>query len=223
VAANKGFTRSTHRPKHLSRRAAYRLDNRPTHRLAAHTAVKEAAMKTRRGVVSVLAGVALLGGGAVAHAHDHHGRAKGLVHAVREGTAAFRDVTTAMLAGYGSSGSCVSGPDEGAMGIHYPNGDLIGDGALDASRPEVLIYEQKGGRLHLVGAEFLVLYDEWHADPDHVQAPVLMGQHFNYAGSPNRYGLPRYYELHVWAWRENPKGTFTNWNPRVTCDEYEGE
>jgi len=179
--------------------------------------------ETRRGVVSVLTGVALLGGGVVLQARDHGRRATGLVREVRQGTADFKDVTMAMAAGYGSAGSCVSGPDGGAMGIHYPNGELIGDGALDASRPEVLIYEQRDGRLRLVGAEFLVLYDLWHADPDHVGAPVLMGQHFNYGGSPNRYGLPPYYQLHVWAWRDNPNGPFSNWNPRVSCAEYEGE
>jgi hypothetical protein len=84
------------------------------------------------------------------------------------------------------------------MGIHFANGGLIGDGLLDAERPELLIYEQKAGRLRLVGVEFLVIAADWHA---HTAAPpVLMGQHFHYVGSPNRYGLPPFYELHVWAW-----------------------
>ena len=30
--------------------------------------------------------------------------------------------------------------------------------------------------------------------------------------------LPALYELHVWAWRENPNGTYVDWNPRVSCD-----
>ena len=44
-----------------------------------------------------------------------------------------------------------------------------------------------------------------------------MGQHFHYVGSPNRYGLPPFYELHVWAWRENVNGMFVDWNPGVSC------
>ena len=104
------------------------------------------------------------------------------------------------------------------MGIHFANGGLIGDGLLDAERPELLIYEQRAGRLRLVGVEFLVIADDWHA---HTPAPpVLMGQHFHFVGSPNRYGLPPFYELHVWAWRDNTHGMFVDWNPAVSCEEY---
>jgi hypothetical protein len=144
----------------------------------------------------------------------------GLVQEVRQATGDFRDVTIAVAAGYGSTGSCVSGPEAGAMGVHFANGALIGDGALDAQRPELLIYEQRGGRLRLVGVEFLVIATAWHAT--NPAPPVLMGQHFHYVASPNRYGLPAFYELHVWAWRDNPNGTFVDWNPAVSCAEYTG-
>jgi hypothetical protein len=36
--------------------------------------------------------------------------------------------------------------------------------------------------------------------------------------SPNRCGLPPFYELHVWAWRANPHGAFVDWNTRVSCE-----
>lgn len=147
------------------------------------------------------------------------GRAStGLVREVRLGTDTFRDLSRALAAGYSSTGSCVSGPQEGAMGIHFANGVLIGDPALDPQNPELLIYEQRNGRLRLVGVEFLVLADAWHAA--HAAPPVLLGQHFHLVGSPNRYGLPPFYELHVWAWRDNPNGMFVDWNPAVTCAEY---
>jgi hypothetical protein len=29
--------------------------------------------------------------------------------------------------------------------------------------------------------------------------------------------------LHVWAWKDNPNGTFTNWNPSVSCDGFSGQ
>ncbi len=39
-----------------------------------------------------------------------------------------------------------------------------------------------------------------------------------FAGAPNRYGLNPFYELHVWAWKPNPKGAFADMNPTVSCD-----
>jgi hypothetical protein len=145
----------------------------------------------------------------------------GLVSEVQLGTADFRDVAHAMAAGYNSTGSCVSGPQEGAMGIHFANGALIGDPALDPQKPELLIYEQQGGQLRLVGVEFLVIAEAWHAS--NPAPPVLMGQHFQFVGAPNRYGLPPFYELHVWAWRDNRNGMFVDWNPAVSCEEYTGD
>ena len=49
------------------------------------------------------------------------------------------------------------------MGIHYVNGELVGDGKIDASRPEALIYEPKGGKLELVGVEYIVIAAAWDA------------------------------------------------------------
>jgi hypothetical protein len=144
-----------------------------------------------------------------------------LVETVREATARFKDVKQAEAAGYGLFHGCVSGPQEGAMGIHFANGALVGDGALDAQHPEALLYEPKDGKLQLVGVEYVVIADGWNAL--HQTPPVLMGQLFNYVGAPNRYGLPAFYELHVWAWKSNPSGVFTDWNPRVSCEEFVGD
>ena len=49
-----------------------------------------------------------------------------------------------------------------------------------------------------------------------------MGQLFHLFDSPNRFGLPAFYALHVWAWKENPKGAFVNWRPNVSCDSFAG-
>jgi hypothetical protein len=139
-----------------------------------------------------------------------------LVQLVRDATKQFADVNMATAAGYQPFLGCVSGPDHGAMGYHYVNGPLVGDGELDASRPEVLIYEASGGGLQLVGVEFVVLADTWLAHHD--SPPVLEGQTFQLVTSPNRYGLPAHFELHVWAWRDNPNGAFVDWNNKVTCE-----
>lgn len=140
---------------------------------------------------------------------------------VRQATAQFKNVQSAKEAGYALLHGCVSGPEEGAMGIHFANGNLVGDGEVDASHPEALLYEPKDGKLELVGVEYVVIAEAWNAN--HQAPPVLMGQLFNYVGAPNRYGLPPFYELHVWAWRNNPKGMFVDWNPRVACKDYVGD
>ena len=41
---------------------------------------------------------------------------------------------------------CVSGPDSGAMGLHYVNMPLVLDGEIDPTRPEIVIYEPVGER-----------------------------------------------------------------------------
>jgi len=138
---------------------------------------------------------------------------------VRQATAQFKDVEKAD--GYALLHGCVSGPQEGAMGIHFANGSLVGDGALDALHPEALLYEPKDGKLQLVGVEYIVIADDWNAH--HQTPPVLMGQLLNYSGAPNRFGIPAFYELHVWAWKNNPDGVFADWNPRVSCEEYVGD
>jgi hypothetical protein len=143
-----------------------------------------------------------------------------LPETVRQATAQFKDVKKAERAGYALLHGCVSGPQEGAMGIHFANGNLVGDGVLDARRPEALLYEPKDGKLQLVGVEYVVLADAWNTK--HSTPPVLMGQLFNYVSTPNRYGLPAFYELHVWALKNNPDGMFADWNPHVSCEEFVG-
>lgn len=138
-----------------------------------------------------------------------------LVELVREATEAFR---ATIPADYQQFLGCVSGPEEGAMGVHFVNFALV-DGKVDAKAPEALIYEVKNGRARLVGVEFIVPVDAWHPAEGEPPVPVLEGQVFHFNESPNRFGLPAFYELHVWAWRDNPNGTFADWNPRVSCDQ----
>ena len=148
-------------------------------------------------------------------------QANELVQLVRQAAEPYKNVAEAEAAGYGMFLGCVSGAQEGAMGVHYPNGGLVGDGVLDPTQPEVLVYEVKNGKYDLVAVEYLVLAEAWHANNE--SPPVLMGQVFHYNGSPNRYGMPAFYELHVWAWKTNPNGVFADWNPNVSCEGYEVE
>ncbi len=132
----------------------------------------------------------------------------GFLDDVRQANARFVAVAQAVKEGYAPI-PCTSGVDGGAMGIHYVNGERIKDGVLDVSKPEAVMYEpDENGRLHLVAVEYIT-----------TQGPAsLGGQLFSLTGAPNRYGLPAFYELHVWAWRKNPKGSFADMNPRVSCN-----
>ena len=178
--------------------------------------------------------VALLCAGGVAGAQDHaaHTTQKqaartgatqtAFVKIVREVTERYRDVDVALADGFIPQFGCVSGSHEGAMGIHLVNFPNVLDGELDATRPELLVYEPlANGRMRLVAADYLVLTEAWHAK--NPAPPELMGQLFHLFESPNRFGLPAFYTLHVWAWKENPQGTFANWNPNVSCDAYSGQ
>jgi len=139
-----------------------------------------------------------------------------LVQLVRNATKDFQDVRN-VPAGYGPFLGCVSGPDHGAMGVHYVNGDLLGDGKLEVAHPEALIYETLNGQTKLVGVEYIVDAATWLAHNDNMP-PVLEGQSFNLVGIPNRYNIPApFFELHVWAWRHNPNGAFVDWNDHVSC------
>jgi hypothetical protein len=153
--------------------------------------------------------------------HEHGAAPAGLVKLVREITEPYKDVAAAKAAGYALAFGCVSGPDTGAMGLHFVNMPLVADGQIDANKPEIILYEPAAnGEVRLVGADYLVLADAW--DKTHTQAPELMGQIFQQFEAPNRFGLPRFYTLHVWAWKTNPLGTFVNWHSNITCDSFTG-
>jgi hypothetical protein len=148
-------------------------------------------------------------------------KASALVKVVREATARFHDVAVAEDEGYYLQFGCVSGSDFGAMGMHFVNMPLVMDGELDVTRPEIVIYEpQPDGSLQLIGADYLVLADAWNAQHD--SPPELMGQLFHLFEAPNRFRLPAFYTLHVWAWKHSPTGAFVNWHANVSCDAFSG-
>ncbi len=131
-----------------------------------------------------------------------------LVGHVREVNDRFRDVSIAVAEGYKPM-PCVSGADGGAMGVHYVNAKLLAADTIEIGHPQAVMYEPKpDGRMVLVAVEYITS-----------KGPAsLEGQLFNFTGAPNRYGLPAFYALHVWAWKPNPKGAFADMNPNVTCE-----
>lgn len=138
-----------------------------------------------------------------------------LIDKVRNATAKYIDINKATADHFVVGTPCVSGPDAGAMGVHLVRPDRITKLVLDAVQPQALIYEPMAdGAMRLVGVEFIVLAQNW-PNPD--SPPALEGNLLNYIGAPNRYGLPAFYEIHVWAWEDNPKGSYADWNTHVTC------
>ena len=144
-----------------------------------------------------------------------------LIAKVRAATARFKDINVAVAEGWVQGTPCVSGPDAGAMGVHFVMPSRIGNFVLQADQPQALIYEPlPGGAFRLVGVEFIVLASVWLGQPNGATStPALEGDLMNYISAPNRYGLPAFYELHVWAWENNPKGSFADWNTHVTCEK----
>jgi hypothetical protein len=126
---------------------------------------------------------------------------------VREALDRFKDVDVAVKEGYAPI-PCASGVEGGAMGIHYVNGAYLKDDAIDLNKPEAVMYEpMPDGSLALIAVEYIT-----------TKGPAsLENQLFSFTGTPNRYGLPAFYELHVWAWKDNPTGTFADMNPKVSC------
>ena len=152
---------------------------------------------------------------------DEQTQAGALLKIVRDATERFKDVNVAVAEGYLLQFGCVTGPDAGAMGLHFVNGPLVVKGDIDAEHPQIVIYEPlPNGELKLTGADFLVLAQDWDAKKQ--GPPQLMGQLFHFFDAPNRFGLPPFYTLHVWAWKDNPNGAFVNWHPNVSCAPFSG-
>jgi hypothetical protein len=123
----------------------------------------------------------------------------------------FKDVSAAVSEGY-SPIPCASGIEGGAMGIHYVNPGYLKDDAVDIARPEAVMYEPgPDGKMTLIAVEYIT-----------AKGPAELDGHlFSFTNAPNRYGLGPFYELHVWAWKANPTGTYADMNPNVSCDAVE--
>lgn len=181
--------------------------------------MKKTATAARQIPVLLSALLALSSSASAQHAeHEMQAAEQGdqskLVQVVRDATKQYLDINNAIAAGYGPFLGCVSGSDHGAMGIHYVNPDLL-NGTIDATHPQALIYEPSNGQMRLVGVEFITYAARWLKNNS--SPPVLEGQVFLLVDSPNRFNIPAFFELHVWAWRDNPQGAFVDWNDHVSC------
>jgi len=174
-------------------------------------------MNLKRVLASAAAAMVLLTGAASAAAAGTPGTLGSLALA----TAKYHSVDRATDDGYVrfkdvNGIACIAQPGMGAMGIHYVNAALVADPAIDATRPEAVLYAPgPHGKLTLVAVEYIVTKAAW--DATHTAPPRLFGHTFMLTTAPNRFGLPDFYSLHVWIWKNNPAGTFMMWNPAVHC------
>ena len=161
-------------------------------------------------VGSAAALLSLFSGGTAAIAK---GGSNPLADHVRAANDRFKDVSVAVGEGYAPI-PCASGVDGGAMGVHYVNAKLLNEEVPDIKHPQAVMYEPSAnGKMSLIAVEYIV-----------TKGPAsLEGQLFNFNGAPNRYGLGPFYELHVWAWKDNPRGAFADMNPNVSCEHAHGK
>lgn len=165
---------------------------------------------------------------------------------IRLATERFQDVDVALAEGYVrdpmnvcETAEIAGRPaSEGAMGVHYVRMDLLGiaetpaprvNGTgthLDFTTPAVLLYEpQADGSMQLVAVENLVFKAAWDA-AGNTEAPAYQGQGYEYReDDPNTpideaHMFEPHYERHVWLYRDNPSGTFAQFNPMVTCEHH---
>ena len=130
---------------------------------------------------------------------------------LRRATAPYHNFDRAVAAGYNAITPCWEHRTLGAMGYHYGK-EWPWDTNVNLLEPELLMYEPgPGGQMRLVGMEYIVPKAAWDAISPGVP-PTLLGQQFHPHST-----LP-IYKLHIWLWRDNPRGAFADWNPKVSCE-----
>jgi hypothetical protein len=143
---------------------------------------------------------------------------------VKAGLEKYNDPIVAIRDGFLSTVGCIDFPKglqdgpayypPGAMGVHLLNMGNVGP-TLDPEKPQVLIYEPVNGKLHLVAAEWFM--------PEQIaggKTPEIFGQKLIGPMNGHEPIMPaslRHYDLHVWLWKNNPKGVFTSTNAAVKC------
>src|SRR5262245_22490846 len=119
-----------------------------------------------RQVLGTAAAVAVLLAGSAASASASTGTG---IQALRNATDKYHNISVAEQNGYGlltdlAGIACITDDmgGMGAMGVHYANGGLVGDGKIQKLKPEAILYApDKQGTLHLAGVEYVVLKADW--------------------------------------------------------------
>lgn len=189
---------------------------------------------------SLLAGVAFFSLGACRT--EPAAAAEPTLAEVKAGAERYRDVKNAIADGYTTDNKCVTAAMlgfpavNGDMGLHYVRRDLLGLPAkpggpgrvsgtgtyTDFAKPAMLVYEpQADGSMELVAVENLVFAAEWHKSRD--KPPQFRGVNYLLLRDDpatkldEAHNFEPHYELHLWVFRDNPKGMYAPFNPAITC------
>lgn len=165
------------------------------------------------------------------------------VDEIRTATARFQDEKVALAEGYvpaphkmcETAGMMGLDGSLGAMGVHYFRPDLLGVAGppnprvsgtgthTDFRKPGILIYEpQADGSMTLVAVENLVFKKAWAA-AGNAGAPSFRGRSYDSMEDDPETAVDEahmfepHYDLHIWLWRDNPRGMFAQFNPKVSC------
>src|SRR5215471_12034273 len=130
--------------------------------------------------LTILLAAAALGAG-VANADSGHDPSHAGVHGdsalvakVFNANKQFADINVAMAEGWVQGTPCVSGPEFGAMGVHFILPARVNAAVLEAETPEALIYEPlESGAFRLVGVEYIILADVWKTNNPDAGPPAL--------------------------------------------------
>jgi hypothetical protein len=146
------------------------------------------------------------------------------LQAAKAALAKYADPIVAVRDGYFSTVACVDFPQgatdgpmvypPGAMGVHFLNPANIGP-KLEPTKPQILIYEQVGDKLVLTAAEWFVPVEVAGGVAPSIFGQTLMGPMNGH--EPIIPAALKHYDLHVWLWKDNPKGMFTSTNAAVKC------
>jgi hypothetical protein len=184
-------------------------------------------LRAPRSRIVLMVSTAVLFSATAAVAHAQGTPVKGLtpeLQAARAGLEKYKDPIAAVRDGYFSTVACIDFPQgatdgtivypPGAMGVHLLNTANIGPN-LDPAKPQILLYEQVGDKLVLTGAEWFMPVAVAGGTAPQIFGQTLKGPMDGHA--PIMPPTLRHYDLHVWLWKNNPRGIFTSTNSAVKC------
>jgi hypothetical protein len=171
------------------------------------------------------------GGAIFAHNHEAPGPVTAVQRVVlnhqlataKQATAKYKNIAAAKRDGYFQVTQFIPG-----LGLHmYKLG--VPTGTFNPATPQVLLYQPVGNKMVLVGVSYLFVHvnetppagfaggsDVWHYHRDlcFVSGTVTITQ--SAADCPGVFQKTTNWMLHVWIWKTNPDGVFTEVNPRIT-------
>jgi hypothetical protein len=171
------------------------------------------------------------GGAVFAHHHEAPGPVSAAQRVVlnqqlaiaKRATAKYRNIAVAKRDGYFQVTQFIPG-----LGLHmYKLG--IPTGTFNPATPQVLLYQPVGNKMVLVGVSYLFIHvndtppqgfaggsDVWHFHRDLCFVSGTVTITTSAADCPGVFQKTTNWMLHVWIWKTNPDGVFTEVNPRVT-------